>query len=69
VATLRRALEEGSDSPSTRYRLGRALALAGDTEVARQELRKALEIGGFPDEERARAELARLEATPAGATR
>ena len=69
VATLRRALEEGSDSPSTRYRLGRALALAGDTEAARQELRKALEIGGFPDEEQARAELARLEATPAGATR
>jgi hypothetical protein len=41
----------------------------GDTEAARLELRKALEIGGFPDEEQARAELTRLEATPASATR
>jgi tetratricopeptide (TPR) repeat protein len=69
VASLRRALEEEPDSPSTRYRLGRALALVGDTEAARLELRKALEIGGFPDEEQARAELTRLEATPAGAKR
>ena len=38
------------------------LALLGDTEAARQELLKALEIGGFPDEEQARAELARLDA-------
>jgi tetratricopeptide (TPR) repeat protein len=59
LAALRGALEE-QDSPSTRYRLARALAASGDPEAARRELRQALAAGSFPEREQALAELERL---------
>ena len=59
VAALQRALAD-RDSPSTRYRLARALAASGDVDAARQELRQALAAGSFPEREQALGELERL---------
>lgn len=49
------------ESPSVRYRLGLALADAGDEGGARQAFEKALSGGDFPESEAARSQLARLE--------
>jgi tetratricopeptide (TPR) repeat protein len=48
------------NSPSSQYWLGRALAAAEDEEGARQALEASLAQGAFPEQEAARAELARL---------
>jgi len=64
VAALEQALEKQPDDPSIRYRLGRALALAGDNAGAGEAFRRALGAGSFPEAEAARAELDRLEARP-----
>jgi Flp pilus assembly protein TadD len=61
AVTFTRVLERAPDASGARYRLGMALAGMGDTEAAREALHLALAAGGFEDEERARAELARLE--------
>jgi predicted Zn-dependent protease len=48
------------DSPSSQYWLGRALVATEDEEGARRALEASLALGAFPEQEVARAELARL---------
>jgi len=62
VEALHHAVELRPASASAQYRLGLALASAGDEDGARDALRRALEAGDFAEAERAKAELARLEA-------
>jgi tetratricopeptide (TPR) repeat protein len=62
LSTLKDAAQTAPDQPGIHYRLGLALAQAGEAEEAARELRRALELGAFPEAERARQELARLEA-------
>jgi tetratricopeptide (TPR) repeat protein len=61
IEALERALVLRPDAPSTRYRLGRALAADGQMQAARDALHRALEAESFPEREQAAAELARLE--------
>jgi tetratricopeptide (TPR) repeat protein len=61
IASFQRALEARPDSPSTRYRLGLALARKGDTAQAQAALREALGGAPFPEADAARRELAQLE--------
>jgi tetratricopeptide (TPR) repeat protein len=58
--TLARSAELRPDSPSTRYWLGLALVATGDTDGARRAFTEALAAEAFPEQEAARAELARL---------
>ena len=61
IGPLRESLSLRPDSPSTRYQFGRALAQSGDREGARKQLEAALAGPDFPEEAKARAELARLD--------
>jgi tetratricopeptide (TPR) repeat protein len=61
VSVLEKAHEAQPDSPSIRYRLGTALAMAGDADRAREMLKSALDTGGFEEADAARRELAKLE--------
>ncbi|MEE2673874.1 MAG: tetratricopeptide repeat protein [Myxococcota bacterium] len=61
VNSFEAALTAGPDAPSVRYRLALALAKKGDSERARENLSRALEMDPFPEVQAARAELARLE--------
>jgi tetratricopeptide (TPR) repeat protein len=61
VSVLEKAHRAQADSPSIRYRLGTALAMAGDTERAREMLKSALDAEGFEEADDARRELAKLE--------
>jgi tetratricopeptide (TPR) repeat protein len=61
VEVLEAAVEARADSPSIRYRLATALQQSGDSERAREMLRRALESGSFPEAEEARRQLAQLE--------
>jgi tetratricopeptide (TPR) repeat protein len=61
VMVLEAAAAKRPDSGSIRYRLGVALSAAGEDERAREEFRKALAAGSFPEAEEARRELARLD--------
>jgi predicted Zn-dependent protease len=65
VEALRHAVELRPESASVQYRLGLALVSVGDEDAARDALRLALEAGDFAEVERAKAELARLEARSA----
>lgn len=60
VAVLEEAAAADPGSASIRYRLGSALAKAGEVEKARASFQAALAKGDFPEAEAARAELARL---------
>jgi len=60
IRMLRRSLDLRSDSPSTRYELGVALARSGDADAARAEFEKALESEDFPEEAQVRIELSKL---------
>jgi tetratricopeptide (TPR) repeat protein len=61
VAVLEDAYEQQPDSPYLRLHLGTALALAGDTNRAKELLQSVLRTEGFPEAEAARRELAKLE--------
>jgi len=61
VETLTQAVERYPGSATVRYQLGLALLASGDASEARDALRSALDSGSFPEADRARAELARLE--------
>ncbi|MDH5306809.1 MAG: tetratricopeptide repeat protein [Myxococcales bacterium] len=61
VKNLEAAAEQSAGAASIRYRLGAALAAAGEPERARQALQRALAAGAFPEAEAARRELARLD--------
>jgi len=61
VDSFEAALTAGPDAPSVHYRLALALAKKGDSERARENLSRALEMDPFPEVQAARAELARLE--------
>ena len=61
VDSFEAALTASPDAPSVRYRLALALAKKGDSERARENLSRALEMDPFPEVQAARAELARLE--------
>jgi tetratricopeptide (TPR) repeat protein len=61
VSVLEKAHKAQPDSPSIRYRLGTALAMAGDTDRAREMLKSALDAEGFEEADEARRELAKLE--------
>ncbi|MBW2235568.1 MAG: tetratricopeptide repeat protein [Deltaproteobacteria bacterium] len=61
LSTLKEAAQASPDEPGIHYRLGLALARAGEPEAAESELRRALELAPFPEEESARRELAQLE--------
>ena len=63
---LGRSLARRPDSPSTRYQYGRALIELGESDLAREALRMALEGGGFPEEDAARQALAKLEEGDSG---
>src|SRR5262249_50100560 len=60
VTALEAALAREGDSPSIRYRLGRALQQAGNPQRAREMLAAAVAAGNFPEAEDARRELAQL---------
>ena len=64
IRNLKRSLELRPGSPSSQFWLGRALAASGNSEAARRALTIALEAPAFPEQEQARAELARLNAPP-----
>ena len=61
VSVLEKAHEKQPDSPSIRYHLGTALAMAGDVDRAREMLKSALDAEGFDEADEARRELAKLE--------
>jgi len=61
VSVLEKAHNGQPDSPSIRYRLGTALAMAGDADRAREMLESALAAEGFEEADEARRELAKLE--------
>jgi tetratricopeptide (TPR) repeat protein len=61
VSVLEKAHKGQPDSPSIRYRLGTALAMAGDADRAREMLESALVAEGFEEADEARRELAKLE--------
>jgi tetratricopeptide (TPR) repeat protein len=61
VSILEKAHEKQPDSPSVRYHLGTALAMAGDADRAREMLKSALDAEGFDEADEARRELAKLE--------
>jgi len=54
------ALKARPDSPSTRYRLGLALARQGEHQRAQATFQQALAGGSFPEADAARSELAKL---------
>ena len=60
ITALEAALAGKSNSPSVRYRLGRALQQAGNPERAREMLQSAIAAGSFPEAEDARRQLAQL---------
>jgi predicted Zn-dependent protease len=60
VTALEAALAREPDSPSVRYRLGRALQQAGNPTRAKQMLQSAIAAGSFPEAEDARRQLAQL---------
>jgi tetratricopeptide (TPR) repeat protein len=60
VKVLEDAHRQKPDSASIRYHLGMALALAGDSDRAREMLESALDTEGFDEAEAARGELAKL---------
>jgi thioredoxin-like negative regulator of GroEL len=60
VTALEAALAGQGDSPSIRYRLGRALQQAGNPERAKEMLQSAIAAGSFPEAEDARRQLAQL---------
>jgi len=60
AAALEKALEQEPESASIRYHLGTALAMAGDSERAREMLESALDTEGFDEADAARRELAKL---------
>jgi tetratricopeptide (TPR) repeat protein len=61
VSVLEKAHSDAPDSASIRYHLGSALAMAGDSERAREMLQSAVDTAGFEEIEEARRELAKLE--------
>jgi tetratricopeptide (TPR) repeat protein len=63
AAAFRRALALREAFPEARFHLGLALLELGDRDGARRALRQALAAGPFPEADRARAELSRLDAT------
>jgi tetratricopeptide (TPR) repeat protein len=64
IALFEEALGLRPADPTIRYHLGLALVQAGDTERAVGILREAIESGPFPDAEKARQEIARLQQQP-----
>jgi tetratricopeptide (TPR) repeat protein len=60
AAALEKALEQEPESASIRYHLGTALAMAGDSQRAREMLESALDTEGFDEADAARRELAKL---------
>ena len=65
VRALAQATRIRPRSPTTRYHLARALAASGESDAAIDELNRALSGADFPEAEKARAQLARLEAQQA----
>lgn len=65
VATLQQAVERLPGAGELRYHLGMVYQAKGDRERARQELDKAVTLGGFPALEQARNALDALEADSA----
>jgi len=61
VRVFQRAVVLMPDRPSLRYQLGRALVGAGKRAEAKKELKSALEMGSFPEADKARALMGSLE--------
>jgi len=61
VSVLEKAHSEAPNSASIRYHLGSALAMAGDSQRAREMLQSAVDAAGFEEIDEARRELAKLE--------
>lgn len=61
VDLLSRAAQQAPGDPIVRYHLGMALARHGESSRALEELRAAVQTGGFSEVENARLEIARLE--------
>ena len=61
IETYREALESDAVLPSTRYRLGLALAESGDVSEARRVFDELIQGPEFPELEAARMELERLQ--------
>jgi tetratricopeptide (TPR) repeat protein len=61
VAALEKAHAAAPDSASIRYHLGTALAMAGDSDRAREMLQSAVDAEGFDEIDEAKRELAKLE--------
>jgi tetratricopeptide (TPR) repeat protein len=61
VSVLEKAHAEAPNSASIRYHLGSALAMAGDSQRAREMLQSAVDAAGFEEIDEARRELAKLE--------
>ncbi len=61
VTLLRRSVQLNPGNASVQYHLGVALRESGDLEGAREALRRALDVEGFPEASEARAALASLE--------
>ncbi|MBW2288291.1 MAG: tetratricopeptide repeat protein, partial [Deltaproteobacteria bacterium] len=61
VSVLEKAHSDSPDSASIRYHLGSALALAGDSERAKEMLQSAVDAEGFEEIDEARRKLAKLE--------
>ncbi|UZP67540.1 tetratricopeptide repeat protein [Desulfovibrio mangrovi] len=60
VRVFQRAIAIVPDQPSLRYQLGRALAAAGKVAEAKKELKSALEMGTFPESDKARKLMGEL---------
>ena len=58
---IEKAHAAAPDSASIRYHLGTALALAGDSDRAREMLQSAVDAANFDEIDAAKAELAKLE--------
>ncbi len=61
VSLLRRSVQLNPRNASVQYHLGVALRESGDLAGAREALRRALDVEGFPEAREARAALAALE--------
>ena len=61
VAALEKAIAIPGSAPTIHYHLATALGRSGNTERAREMLKRALAGGDFPEAEAARQQLAELD--------